>query len=414
MSKPRRPRSLRQLAESKLTRRVPDDLDALTVDEIRQLVQELEVHRVELEIQNDQLRESQLVAEESKDRYRQLYDSAPIGYLTLDSRGAIVEANLAFSQLLEVPRARLIGKKLSRFVAPRYQDRWHLERRAFMQGERRSVELDLSLSDGSTLQAQLVGSADAREGDPAGGTLRLAVLDVTDLRTTERALRKAASAAALAEQQERRKLASDLHDDAGQLLSLASLKLRGLGSDSAGESGARIRDVEQILAEARRRISSLSFELSPPLLHDVGLVAAAQWLAEDLGRRYGLVVTVAARKEPELDEGTSVTLFRAMRELLINVTKHAKVMAAHVRIACEGGTARIAVEDAGIGFSSEAGPQGFGLLALRERLGQLGGSLDIASVPGRGTKVVASVPVAPTAESTPKEDQQHDSRSARR
>lgn len=414
MSKPQRPRSLRQLAESKLKRRVPGDLDALTVDEVRQLVYELEVHRVELEIQNEQLRESQLAAEESKERYRQLYDSAPIGYLTLDSRGAIVEANLAVAQLLDLPRARLIGQKLSSFVAPRDQDRWHLERRALTRGGRVSVELELSLASGSTLQAQLVGSADAAEGDPAGAALRLAVLDVTDLRTTERALRKAASAAALAEHQERRKLAADLHDDAGQLLSLASLKLRGLGSDASGVSDARIRDVEGILAEARRRISSLSFELSPPLLHDVGLVAAAQWLAEDLGRRYGLVVTVAARKELELDEGTSVTLFRAMRELLINVTKHAGVMAAHVRIACEAGMARVAVEDTGAGISSEAGRQGFGLLALRERLSQLGGSLDVASVPGRGTKVVASVPVARAAASKPKEDPQHDSRSAGR
>ena len=124
---------------------------------------------------------------------------------------------------------------------------------------------------------------DGLEEDPARATLRLAVLDVTDLRSTERALRRAASAASLAEQQERRKLASDLHDDAGQLLSLASLKLRVLGSEAGGESDARIREVEEILAEARRRISSLSFELSPPLLHDVGLVAAAQWLAEDLG-----------------------------------------------------------------------------------------------------------------------------------
>jgi len=393
MSKPRRPRSLRQLAESKLTRRVPDDLAALTLDEVRQLVHELEVHRVELEIQNEQLRESELSAEQSQERYRQLYDSAPIGYLTLDARGAIVEANLAVSRLLELPRARLIGQKLSSFVAPRHQDRWHLERRALLQGERRSAEIELSLADGSMLQAQLVGSPSE---DAPAGTLHLAVMDVTDLRATERALRRAASAAALAEQQERRKLASDLHDDAGQLLSLATLKLRALSSEGAGESDSRMRDLEQILTEARRRISSLSFELSPPLLHDVGLVAAAQWLAEDIERRYGLAVTVAAREELDLDEATSVTLFRALRELLINVAKHAGVKKAHVRIAQEAGMARVAVDDAGIGFS-ESGPQGFGLLALRERLGQLGGSLDIASVPGGGTKVVASAPAAAAA-----------------
>jgi two-component system sensor histidine kinase UhpB len=412
MSRPSRAGSLRQIAERKMAHGVPIDLGALTVDEIRQVVYELEVHRVELEVQNEQLRESQLEAEQSRERYRHLYDSAPIGYLTLDSRGAIVEANLAGSRLLQLPRSRLIGQKLSSFVAPRHQDRWHLERRALTQGERRSVELELALSDGSTLRAQLVGSAGSEE-DPAA-TLRLAVLDVTNLRSKERALRRAASAASLAEQQERRKLASDLHDDAGQLLSLASLKLRVLGTDGGGVSDPRIREVEEILAEARRRVSSLSFELSPPLLHDVGLVAAAQWLAEDLGRRYGLVVTVVAREELELDEGTSVTLFRAMRELLINVTKHAGVAVARVRIGRAAGMARVTVEDAGVGFRSEPGPQGFGLLALRERLGQLGGSLDIASVPGSGTKVVASATLASPAASASKEVHGHDSRSARR
>jgi two-component system, NarL family, sensor histidine kinase UhpB len=394
MSKPSRARSLRQLAERKMTRRSHVDLDTLPVDEARRLVHELEVHKVELEIQNAQLRESQLAAEESKERYRQLYESAPIGYLTLDSNGAIVESNLAVSRLLRIPRSRLIGQKLSSFVAPRHQDRWHLERRALEHGERRSLELEIALSDGGMLQTQIIASAGPDEG-PARASLRLAVLDVTELRSTERALRTAASAASLAEQQERRKLASDLHDDAGQLLSLASLKLRVLSDALGGESASGIRDVEGILAEARRRISSLSFELSPPLLHDVGLVAAAQWLAEDLERRYGLAVTVAAREELDLDEGTSVTLFRAMREFLINVTKHAGVAAAHVEVWREGGMARVAVEDSGRGFGLGAGQRGFGLLALRERLGQLGGSLEIVSVPGGGTKVAASAPLAP-------------------
>ena len=392
MSKPSRSRSLRQLAERKMPRSIPTDLDSLTADEVRQLVHELDVHRVELEIQNQQLREVQLAAEESKERYRQLYDSAPIGFVTLDPRGAILEANLTASHLLQLARSRLIGQKLSRFVAPQDQDRWHLKRRLLTLGERRSIELEFALSGGSKLQVQLVGAAGS-EKDPARTTLRLAMLDVTDLRSTERSLRSAASAATLAEEKERRKLASDLHDDAGQLLSLASLKLRALATDGGGESDARIREVEGIIAEARRRISSLSFELSPPLLHDVGLVAAAQWLAEDLGRRYGLVVTVAAREELELAEGMSVTLFRAMREFLINVTKHAGVAAAHVRIERGETLARVAVEDNGVGFTLEAIPRGFGLLALRERLSQIGGSLDIASVPGGGSTVVASVPL---------------------
>jgi len=399
--KSRPSRSLRRLAESKLAGGAAVDLEELTPDEIRGFVHELEVHRVELEIQNHELVEAQLAAEESKERYRQLYESAPIGYVTLDPDGAIVAANPSTSALLCVPHARLLGRKLSSFVAEGYQDRWYFARRALTESRRRrSLELELSLDDGSRLAAQLVGSGHVEDG----GTLNLALLDVTELRSVERALRRAASAASLAEQRERRKLASDLHDDAGQLLSLASLKLRALADAVTGAAEGPFRELEEILADARRRITSLSFQLSPPLLHDVGLVAATRWLAEDLDRRYDLSVSVAEVEELVLDEAARVTLFRALRELLINVKRHAGVDTARVQIWTEGIMARVAVEDDGIGFAgdvagrsfaSDTGRASFGLLALRERLGQLGGTLAVDSGPrGRGSRVVASVPVA--------------------
>ncbi len=401
-AKPRRAPSVRQLAESKLAGGAAVDLEKLTPDEIRGFVHELEVHRVELEIQNRELSEAQLAAEESEERYRLLYESAPIGYVTLDADGAIVATNLRATELLQVPRARLLGRKLSSFVAEGHQDRWHFARRALAESsERRSLELELSLDDGTAIDTQLVGSG--RLGPD--GTLNLALVDVTELRAAEHALRRAASAVSLAEQQERRKLASDLHDDAGQLLSLASVKLRAL-SDSVTGADAKFRELSEILAQARRGITSLSFQLSPPLLHDVGLVAAASWLADDLGARYGLAVKVVGSGELALDEAARVTLFRAIRELLINVKRHAGVDEARVEIWSEGAMARIAVEDRGVGFGRHASQGsfgldvstsrgGFGLLALRERLGQLGGTLAVEAGPGGiGSRIVASVPLA--------------------
>jgi PAS domain S-box-containing protein len=387
-------RPLRQLAEGRMAAKRAVALDDMTPDEIRALVHELEIHKVELEIQNEQLTETQLTLEQAKERYRRLYESAPIGYLTLNSEAVIVDTNLTASVLLRQPRSRLIGRKLSRFVAPAHQDRWHLERRMLTQGtERRSLELDFVLPDGSPLHAQLVGSGALEKGD-APGTLRLGLLDVSELRSPARALRAAAVATSLAEQRERRALASDLHDDAGQLLTLASLKLRALADALGGRSKDEIRELEELLAETRRRVSSLSFELSPHLLHDVGLVAAAEWLAESKQRRYGLVVHVAKAEEFVLDEATRVTLFRALRELLVNVAKHASIGEAHVRIWRDRDVARVSVEDFGIGFDPEARQPGFGLLALRERVVQMGGSVEIESAVGSGTRIVVSVPVA--------------------
>lgn len=385
-------RPLRQLAARRMAKREPVPLDDLTPNDVRALVQELEIHKVELEIQNEQLMDTQLTLEQAKERYRLLYETAPIGYFTLDEEGVISEANLTAAALLQVPRSRLVGRKLSRFVAPQHQDRWHLERRTLMLGaERRNLELDLVLSDGTLLHAQLVGSGTPGKGG-APSALRMALLDVTELRSLARALRKAAAAAALAEQRERRSLATDLHDDAGQLLTLASLKLRALSDTLALQGAEEIRDLEEVLAETRRCISSLSFQLSPSLLHDVGLLAAAQWLAEDKQRRFGLTVRVEKGEELELDEAARVTLFRALRELLLNVTKHAKVDEARVRIWSAGELACVAVEDAGIGFDPSAGRGGFGLLALRDRVGQMGGGLEIETLPGKGTRAVVSLP----------------------
>jgi PAS domain S-box-containing protein len=395
--KPRPPDSLRVLAERRMAKRAPVDLKSRTLDEIQAVVYELEVHKIELKIQNEQLWEAQRAAESSNERFRRLYDSTPSGHLTLDSDGMIVEANLAISLTLKTPRPHLVGRKLSAYVAPHCQDRWHLARRDLIEGRTRmDFTLEIVSADGGAIDLQIVGTSSvATEATPR--EIHLALIDVTELRRTERALQAAVAAATQAEERERRKLASDLHDDAGQLLSLASLKLHALGDATEVQRGARMVELEDLLVEIRRRIASLSFQLSPPLLHDVGLIAAVQWLAEDLEASHGLSVKIIEEHELELDENARVTFYRAIRELLLNVVKHAGVKEARVRISREGGMARISVEDAGVGLPPSAKRYGFGLLALRERIEQLGGSLETRSTPGSGTTVVVSLPTPPSA-----------------
>ena len=397
---PRKKPRIRQLAENQLAGRAPADLESLTPDDIRRIVHEFEVHQIELEIQNQQLEEHQREVELSRRLYQHLYESAPIGYLTLDSEGAIVSANPCATELLRLSHTQILGRKLSSFVAAAHQDRWHFARSSLLNsGERRSLELAFLLDDATTLDVGLTAS-----GQPeADGKIDLGMLDMTELRRTERALRKAAAAVSLAEQHERRKLASELHDDAGQLISLAAIKLRVLANAVSSDCQREFSELSELLAHARQRISSLSFQMSPPLLHDVGLMAATRWLAEDLEQSYGLVVTIVDGTEIPLDEVTRITLFRAVRELLINVKKHAAVDKARVQIWREGVMVRVAVEDGGVGFGSDVGRSsfgrpdgrgGFGLLALRERLGQLGGTLEVNSgMDGSGSRVVISLPL---------------------
>lgn len=382
--------SLRARAERDET----PDLEGLTSDEIQTLVHELQVHQLELHVQNEQLQEAQTVAADSNERFRRLYDAAPTGYLTLDLEGRILEANLAATLVLKTSRSRLIGTALSSFIAAHCQDRWYLARRDLQEGQARlDLALDIVSSQGTAVDAQIV--AVSTPGDLGAIEIQLALIDMTDLRRTERALQAAIAAATLAEERERRKLASDLHDDAGQLLSLASLKLHTLSAAAAVDRGAQMAELESLLQEIRRRISSLSFQLSPPLLHDVGLVAALQWLSEDLENVYGLRVTITQELEPDIDENTRIIFYRAIRELLINVVKHSGVKAACIRISAEGSMARIAVEDSGVGMPPRARRYGFGLLALRERIESLGGALETRSTEGGGTTVVVRLPLKP-------------------
>jgi len=218
---------------------------------------------------------------------------------------------------------------------------------------------------------------------------------VLDQKHLQGQLRAAASEAALAEERERRKLAIDLHDGLGQLLTVASIKL-GMLRESIQDSALapRLREVEAVIAEADQRASSLSFQLSPPVLHDVGLVAAAQWLAEDIELRFGLQVAVEDDGERLLlNEGTRSTLFRALRESLLNVAKHARADNARVRLWREDSFMKVTVEDEGVGFDPNADSSGYGLLSIGERLNHLGGRMQIESAPGEGTRICLMAPI---------------------
>jgi signal transduction histidine kinase len=126
----------------------------------------------------------------------------------------------------------------------------------------------------------------------------------------------------------------------------------------------------------------------------VGLVAATEWLADEMRRLYGLRVLVEGQGEPLLDEVARVTLFRALRELLINVARHARTPRASVQVSHGEGRVHIEVRDRGVGFDPELEPRGFGLFSIRERMRHLGGHFEIEAVPGDGTRVTLTAPLA--------------------
>jgi PAS domain S-box-containing protein len=217
----------------------------------------------------------------------------------------------------------------------------------------------------------------------------------------QRQLRTLASELLFTEERERRRLATDLHDSIGQALAMSKLKLDALRTTvQSGPLAADLHEICELLDQAIQQTRSLTFELSPPVLYELGLVPALESLAEQTERRYGLRIHFMGDNRPKpISEDVAVLLFRAVQELLVNVVKHAKAQKARVAVGTEGEYVRIRVEDNGIGFdaseieSHEDRARRFGLFSIKERLHHLGGNVEIVSEVGRGTQVSLAAPL---------------------
>jgi signal transduction histidine kinase len=218
-------------------------------------------------------------------------------------------------------------------------------------------------------------------------------------------LRSLASALSLTEERERRRLAEYLHDQIGHTLALTNIRLEELQkqapSQLPGFPGEELEKIGTLLEQAIRDTRSLTFRISSPILYQLGLESALEWLCEQFQKEHGLSVHFAADgRHDSLKEDVRVLLFQAVNELLVNVVKHAQAHNLEVSVRREGGELRVEVGDDGVGFQvlqtdgrrPERG--GFGLFSIRERLRPVGGRLEVQSAPGAGTHVSLAVPLA--------------------
>ena len=209
------------------------------------------------------------------------------------------------------------------------------------------------------------------------------------------------------EDRQRRQIARDLHDDLGQTLAAARIRLTLLGEDDRSDIRARASEIGALIDRASGAIRSLASQLAPDVLHELGLIPALEWLCEDMERTFGLRVRMFDDGDPKpLAQETRSILFRAVRELLINVSRHAQTDSALVECECQDERVIIRVADSGIGFDTAAvfaePRRGLGLISLQERLALIGGSAEVCSTPGEGSDCILIAPLA-TDEAQPKE-----------
>jgi len=335
-------------------------------------------------------------------RMSKVFMEATVPISIQDLSGQIIDINPEVERTYGWSRGELLGQPIDKIVPPEHLQRQHELAARCKRGEKiRNVESWRRAKSGEVIPVLLTLSLLTDENGRSAGIATIAK-DLSEQKRLEEQLRAAVSEATLAEERERRKLAVDLHDGVGQLLALASMKLGALRTSvEIYGLDPEVRELEQIVIEVQRRARSLVFQLSPPTLHDVGLVAAAHSLAEDMQARFGLHVTLEEGGERQkLDEITRITLFRTLSELLVNVAKHGETEDADVRFAWQDRHVEIIIEDSGVGFDAGAPTSGYGLFSIRERLARLGGDAEIESSPGQGTRIVLTAPIAAAEEQT--------------
>jgi signal transduction histidine kinase len=205
----------------------------------------------------------------------------------------------------------------------------------------------------------------------------------------------------LTEERERRAIAADLHDRIGQSLALIKMMINSLKNDP--RLSGMVLDVEPIdtlLSQTIEETRTLVFEISPPILYKLGLGAAAKWLAEKIEVQSGITIQITGENEVvPLDDIVAATLFRAIREALINVVKHSEAPMAAVWFSTQDEVLKITITDNGSGFDQtllDAGSSaggGFGLFSIQERLKFLKGKMAVESKPGQGTRIALEVPI---------------------
>ena len=344
---------------------------------------------------------------ESEERFRNLVEGSLQGIGIIDTNYAPLFVNNAYATMFgyrSITDMQLLDSHLD-LIAANDRDRVRAYGEARLRGDSvpATYEIDGVRADGSVVHLVLTMRLIAWKGCPA---FQITATDMSDRKRTEarlhdyqQQLRRLASEISLAEEKERRRIASELHDGAIQNLALAKIKLgefkRSLAQKHRGNALDEIRELLDLSIHDAR---SLIFELSPPVLYELGLGAAIEWLSEQFQARYGISCRVASNHgEAPVNIEIEVILFQVLRELLVNVVKHANVSRVSIELRRLDDRLSLQVHDDGDGFDAAAvltssGSGGFGLFNIRERLQLLGATLEIES--GTGTSVTATAPLA--------------------
>jgi PAS domain S-box-containing protein len=437
---------LRRRAEARLSeRKIVKQPDFST----QRLFHELEVHRIELEMQNAELQKTRDELEVSLEKITDLYDFAPVGYFSIDESGVVLDANLKSAALLGVERSRLINRSLLLFVdqksrpillsflknvlaEPKDQEcealllkkgggtfwavfratsavcpagsrRWCrvafgdvTARKQAEEAQRRLEDLaDTNLGLNREIVRRQAVEQNLKKSEQSQGRL------LKQARDMQGQLRHLSHQVLQAQEEERLRISRDLHDEIAQTLVGINVQLATLTREAAGGPNGlqqKIARTQQMVEKSVEKVHQFARKLRPALLDDLGLIPALhaflKSFTKQTGVRAGLTAFAAVER---LDTANRTVLFRVAQEALTNVARHAQASRVEVTIQKLPGGICMKIKDDGKSFQVDRvmhgkGGKHLGLLGMRERLEMVSGSFEVESAPGHGTTITAKIP----------------------
>jgi PAS domain S-box-containing protein len=449
---PSKPKSLRVRSEHQLGKKLAGKEEAAIGNETQRLFHELQVHQIELELQNEELNHANAAASAALEKFTDLYDFAPVGYFSLDEKGLMAELNMAGAVLLGVERSRLTGRRFQLFVVP--NDRPVFQSfldRLFSRSGRQYTEIELLREGASPFWAELAGVSVPLTTE-APRLSRIVVSDISARRLAEKEhkhigvlaaanrklekeieLRRASEVALRASEQrfrkllyqsrllqarlrlmthemlkaqedQRKKISRELHDEVSQILLGVNVQLEIFAKVAVlNPKGVRkaIGPVRRMVEAAVRIVHRFARELRPAMLDDLGLIPTLRTYIKDLPGRRGFRIRMSAdpRVEALSNDGRTV-LYRIAQEALTNVVKHAHATIVVVSVLKTPTGVSLEVADNGKAFdvsrlASSEWRNRLGLTGMRERVEMFGGEFSVTSASGTGTSIRAEVPFRP-------------------